>query len=422
MMKTFKLSAIALVMGLGAALSAPAMAQVAAVQCPGYEKGKTQLVGERTGKKVQRAFEAYNEDKVDEALEILYDIDPSDDFDKAYVGRFIGNLLAAREGDGMKALGYLKEAVQPKVLNDTEHAGTLKLIADLSMQEEKYLDAIEWYKKWMEFTCKEDATIYTRLAQAYYESKQLPKIIEPADKAIALNMAANKPDKNPYVLKLTSYYERKMYPETVKVAEELVTHFPETGRWWTQLGLFYMLVEDYKKALSTFELAYSQGFLEKANEIKNFSQLYATNGMPWRAAKVLEKHVESGLLEDNAEMMASIANAYHQAKNYKTAANFYGKAAAKSSDPDHYRKQGTLLLVAEDYKGAIKALQAALDRGAEDVGTIHFSLMEANFYAGNFKEAYRHVQEAKKDRAVRRNAVAWEPYIKEKAKNRGIQI
>lgn len=420
MKRTFKMSAVALVMGFGAVIAAPAaMAQSAAVVCPGYEKGKTTLVGERTGKKVQKAFEAYNEDRVDEALEILYDIDTSDEFDKSYVGRFIGNLLAAREGQGTKALGYLTDSVQPKVLNDTEHAQTLKLIGDLSMQENKYNDAVKWYKEWMDFTCKEDPDVYTRMAQAYYESKQLDKMVEPADKAIALY---EKPNKNPYVLKLTSYYERKMYPETVAVAEELVSKFPENGRWWTQLGFFYMLVEDFKKGLSTFDLAYEQGFLKKANEIKTLAQLYATNGVPYKAAKLMEKYIDSGLLEDNADMLASVANSYHQAKNYDLAANYYGKAAAKSSDPEHYRKQGTLLLVAEDYDGAIRALNSALDRGAENPANIHFSLMEANFYKGDFKAAYEHVQEAKKDRSMRRNASAWEPYIKEKAKNRGINI
>ena len=50
MKRTFKMSAVALVLGAGAVLSAPAaLAQSAPVVCPGYEKGKTTLVGERTG-------------------------------------------------------------------------------------------------------------------------------------------------------------------------------------------------------------------------------------------------------------------------------------------------------------------------------------------------------------------------------------
>ena len=420
MKRKFKMSAVALVLGASAVLSAPAaLAQTAPIVCPGYEKDKTNLVGERTGKKVQKAFELYNEELVNEALDVLYEIDPSDDFDKAYVNRFIGNLLAAMEGQGGKAYTYLVKAVENKALNDLEHAQTLKLLGDLSMQEEKYNDAVNWYGQWMDFTCKEDADVYTRLTQAYYESKQLDKMIEPADKAIALY---EKPNKNPYVLKLTSYYERKMYKETVEVAEELVRNFPEEPRWWTQLGMFYLQVEEYKKALSIFELADMQGFLEKESEVKALSQLYQSNGMPYRGAKTLEKFIKAGVLEEDAEMTASIANAYHSAKEFKTAAKLYGKAAVASSDPEYFRKQGTLLLVAEDYKGAVKALEKALERGIEDPEKIHFTLMEANFYAGDYRAAYAHVREARKDRSLRRNADAWEPYIKEKAKNRGIKL
>ena len=427
MKKSFKMSALALVLGTGtlfASTSVLAQQQQAQkptgpVVCPGYEKGKTKLVGERVGKKVQAAYEAYGEDRIDEALEIMMDLDPSDEFDKSYVNRFIGNLLAGKEGEGTRALGYLKSSVEPKILNDLEHSQTLKLLGDLSMQEEKYTEALDWYGKWMDFTCKENPDVYTRMTQAYYETKQLDKMVDPADKAIALY---EEPNKNPYVLKLTSYYERKMYPETVSVAEDLVSLFPEESRWWTQLGFFYMLVEDFKKALSTFEIAYGAGYLKKENEIKTLSQLYGTNGIPYKAAKILEKFIDSGLLKGDADMLAALANSFHQAKNYETAANYYGKAAEKSSDPEHYRKQGTLLMVAEDYKGAIAALTKALDRGADDEAKIHFSLMEANFYSGNFKKAYEHVQKAKQDRALRRNASAWEPYIKEKAKNRGISI
>ncbi len=420
MKRSFKMSAVALVLGAGAVLSAPAaLAQTSPVVCPGYEKGKTTLVGERTGKKVQKAFEFYNEDLVDEALNVLYEINPSDDFDKAYVNRFIGNLLAAQEGQGGKAYSYLVDSVKNKVLNDLEHAQTLKLLGDLSMQEEKYNDAVKWYNQWMDFTCKEDADVYTRLTQAYYESKQLDKMIEPADRAIALY---EEPNKNPYVLKLTSYYERKMYDQAVLVAEELVRNFPEEPRWWSQLGMFYLQVEKYEKALSAFELADMQGFLKKESEAKALAQLYQSNGMPYRGAKTLEKFIKAGVLKEDAELTASIANAYHAAKEFKTAAKLYAKAAAETSDPELYRKQGTLLLIAEDYKGAVKALENALERGIDNPEKVHFTLMEANFYAGDYRAAYKHVQEAKKDRALRRNAAAWEPYIKEKAKNRGINI
>ena len=396
-----------------------AMAQSLAVACPGYKQSPTKIPGQRVGKKVQRAFEAYNSDQVDEAIEILKEIESSDEFDQAYVYRFLGNLLAAKDGQGKNSLSYLLKTVEKKVLNDNEHASTLRLVGDLNMQEKQYAQAIKWYNEWMKFTCKEDADIYTRQAQAFYETKQLAKMIAPADKAIALY---DKPNKNPYVLKMTSYYERKMYPQTIKVAEDLVKLFPDTKQWWTQLGFFYMLVEDYKKALQTFELAYVQGYLEKASEIKALVQLYATNEIPHKSAVMHEKYMKSGLLKKDATNLSAIANSFHRAKEHIKAASYYGQAAALSSDPEHFRKQGTLLLGAEKYSQALKALQKALDNGSKKKGSVHMAMMEAYFYQGKFKQAYKHIKEAKKDKSTSRNATAWEPYIKEKAKNRGIKI
>ena len=80
------------------------------------------------------------------------------------------------------------------------------------------------------------------------------------------------------------------------------------------------------------------------------------------------------------------------------------------------------MLSAEKYKDALKALQTALDEGADNKGRIHMAMMEANFYSGDFRNAYTHVQEAEKDPSTARSARSWKPYIKEKAKNRGINI
>ncbi|BDX05742.1 hypothetical protein MACH26_12630 [Planctobacterium marinum] len=414
-LKLFGLS----VLSVGLLASGTASAQTPPVLCPDYKRGPTKIPGQRVGKRVQKAFEAYSAELLDEAIEILKEIEADDSFDRAYVDRFLGNLLASQEGKASEALNYLLRSVKDKELNDNEHAQTLRLVGDLNMMERNFDQAVEYYNKWMDYTCKEDADVYTRLAQAFYETKQLPKMIAPADKAIAMY---DKPNKNPYVLKLTSYYERKMYKETIEVAETLVKLFPENKQWWTQLGFFYMLVEDFSKALQTFELAYTQGYLQKASEIRALAQLYGSLEIPYKSAVIQEKYLKSGLLEADEDTLSRLANAWHRAKDYIKAADYYGQAAAISNDAEHYRKQGTLLLSAEKYKEAIVALKKSLDAGSDKEGSIQMALMEANFYQGKFKEAYVHIKEAIKDKSVARNAKAWEPYIKEKAKNRGITI
>lgn len=408
------------VISVAAVIPTSVYAQVAApIACADYKRGPTNIPGQKVGKKVGKALEAYNNDLIDEALEILYEIDTSNTFDRAFTDRFIGNLLATQNGQAKKSIEYLQRAVAPSKLNDSEQVGTIKLIADLSLQEEQYDSAIKYYQDWMNVTCKEDFDVYFRMANAYYQTQRFAEIIMPINKAIAL---AEKPNKTAYALKMTSYYNRKMYKETIEVQEETVRIFPDDKGQWTQLGFFYMLVEDHKKALSTFEMAYNQGFLTKAAEIKALSQLYSMNDIPVKAAQILEKHIKSGLVDKDERMLTSVASSYQQAKEFKEAADFYGQSALLGSDPDLYQKQGMVYYALERYSDAIVALQKALDGGSDKVGAIHLAMMQANFDKGDFRSAYKHVQEAKKDRSTARNARSWEPYIKEKAKNRNIKL
>ena len=408
------------VISVAAVIPTSVYAQVAApIACADYKRGPTNIPGQKVGKKVGKALEAYNNDLIDEALEILYEIDTSNTFDRAFTDRFIGNLLATQNGQAKKSIEYLQRAVAPSKLNDSEQVGTIKLIADLSLQEEQYDSAIKYYQDWMNVTCKEDFDVYFRMANAYYQTQRFAEIIMPINKAIAL---AEKPNKTAYALKMTSYYNRKMYKETIEVQEETVKIFPDDKGQWTQLGFFYMLVEDHKKALSTFEMAYNQGFLTKAAEIKALSQLYSMNDIPVKAAQILEKHIKSGLVDKDERMLTSVASSYQQAKEFKEAADFYGQSALLGSDPDLYQKQGMVYYALERYSDAIVALQKALDGGSDKVGAIHLAMMQANFDKGDFRSAYKHVQEAKKDRSTARNARSWEPYIKEKAKNRNIKL
>lgn len=420
MNKHLKHLCVVSVMSVAAIIPTTVFAQVSApIVCADYKRGPTNIPGQKVGKKVGKALEAYNNDLIDEALNILYEIDTSDTFDRAFTDRFIGNLLATQTGKAKQSIEYLQKAVAPNKLNDVEQVGTIKLIADLSLQEEQYDNAIKSYKQWLKVTCKEDFDTYFRMANAYYQTQKYAEIIAPINKAISL---ADKPNKTAYALKMTSYYNRKMYKETIEVQEESVRVFPDDGSQWTQLGFFYLLVEDNKKALSTFEIAYNQGFVTKAAEIKALSQLYSMNDIPVKAAQILEKHIKSGLIKKEERMLTSVASSYSQAKEFKEAADYYGQSALLASDPDLYQKQGTVYYALEKYSDAVVAFQKALDGGSDKKGPIHLAMMQAHFDKGDFKSAYKHVLEAKKDKATARNARSWEPYIKEKAKNRGIRL
>ncbi|MEM0911628.1 MAG: tetratricopeptide repeat protein [Pseudomonadota bacterium] len=413
-----KLLCVACAVGF-AVTATPVYSQELPIACPGYKKGKTKLIGERAGKKLTSAFDAYNEDRIADAIQLLREIKVKDPFDQATVDKFLGQLLVSEDGKEEEAYNKLLNAVNANVLNDKDQVQLMLLVGDLSMQLEKYPAALKWYDAWMEKTCKEDAKTYVKIAKAHTELKAYDKVIAPSDKAIALS---EKPDKNPHVLKLNAYIETKKFPEAVKVAETLVSVFPAEKAWWSQLGMMYMMVENYPKALQTFGVAYRQGYLSKKSEIRALYQLYAQSDAPINAARIFKKYLEEGLFERDETQLAELANVYHQAQEFESAAEYYGAAAELDPDPDYYRRKGNLLLNAEDYKGAIVALTEALERNVKDPEKVHFSLMQANYYSGDFRKAHEHAVASRDDASLRRNASAWIQIIKNKAKNRGITI
>ena len=381
---------------------------------------KTQLVGPTVGKKVAKAFEAYSADDIPGALAILLDIDASKKYDKAYVSRFIAIMYAQMGNEEAKAIQYLKAAVEPDILNEGDQDQSLKLLADLQMQTKSYEEALVNYKAWMDFTGKSDGDTWTKIANAHYALKQLDKMIVPANNAIAAY--GDKQNKNPYILKVTSYYESKKFKDAVKTLETVIQIFPEDKTWWTQLGMFYLLIEDYKKGLATLDLAYKQGFLDKESEIKTLASLYSQNQVPYKAAVLLEKYIDSGLVKRDDKNLSSLANAWHASQYIDKAAKYYGELAKMTNSAKHYSKQGMLLKQDEQFKAAIVALNKALDLGAKNKGRLQMSIAESHFYLEEYKQAYKAINLAMKDPKTKRSAKGWVDFIKDTAIRKKVSI
>ena len=411
-MRTVNKIATAILLSLcGTSLVVSPVAMAKKGDCP-IDNRKSQAVGERSAKKVQRSFKAYTDGNLDEAIAILLEASPRAKFDKAYVARMLGNFYAEK-GDMKKATKHLKTAVDSNILGGVDHAGTIRLYADLLLQEKQFTEAIPYYYEWMKFTCKQEAIVYRRIGIAYTEQKNWNKVIEVANQGIAISA---KPDKGLYQMKLTAYFSLKQNRNAVKVLETMVPLFPEDGRLWVQLAQFYLLTEDYTKSLATFDLAYKNGFLDTAGNITRLAQLLAQQGVPYQAANIFEKNINSGLIEKDAKNLKSLASFYHQAKNLDKAANYYGQAAELSHDGELYLKQGRLLSVEREYTAAIPVFKKALSVGIKNSGEAQFELALAYLGLKKYKSAYKYANLAIKDKKTERNAKSYVSYIKEKAR------
>ncbi|MGI2175737.1 tetratricopeptide repeat protein [Shewanella ulleungensis] len=413
-----KVTSIATALLLSVCTSAMLSSSALAAEKCEIDKRQSRAVGESAAKKVQKSFEAYTEGNLDQAISILLEANAKNDFDKAYVDRMLGNFYAEK-GQMGTAIKYLKTAVDADILGGTDHAATMRLYADLLLQEKKFKEAIPYYYKWMDFTCKADAQMYRRIGIAYTELKDWNKVLQVADKGLSL---AETPDKGLYQMKLTAYFNQKKYKDAVKVLEVMVPLFQEDKRLWVQLAQFYLMTEDYDKSLATYDLAYKNGFLETDGNITRLAQLLAQKGSPYKAATIFEKHMKSGLIAENEKSLSTLAGFYHNAKELKEAANYYGKAAAISGKGDLFLKQGRILALDQKFNDAIPVLKKALDAGIDNPGEAQFELALAYLSLKKYKSAYNRAVLAANDKKTERSARSYISYIKEKARIHNVTL
>jgi tetratricopeptide (TPR) repeat protein len=414
-----KFAAILLTSALGlSAVSLPSEAYAT-----DNSKRKTYTLSERVGKKVSKIYDLYAAEQIDEALVLALEIKPKKPYDKAYMAKFLGSIYAGQKGKALESIKYMQIAVDADILSTNEHGNAIRTLADLQVQEQLYAKAIKNYKLWIEFTGKQDPKVYVRIGVAYMSLKQYDNVIAPADKAIALQK--DSPEESPFRLKLGAYYESKKPKKAIGVLEVMVGLFPKEAKNWSSLGQFYMLDEQYDKALETMHIAYINGFLTKKSQILVLAQLYTNNRIPYRAAVILEKHVKSGLIERDERMLKQIASSWHQAKALNKAMKYYGEAAAIENNGELYYKQGTLAFQLEKNKSAIKALKLALqDKSLRRHDNALFTLAQAYFYNGQYKTALKTMKSAEnaKSNSVAKNATVWIKYIKDTAQRRNITI
>jgi tetratricopeptide (TPR) repeat protein len=378
---------------------------------------RSQAVSERTGRAVTQAFELYQEDQVREALVILEGARTSSDFDRAFVDRYIGQMNIGI--DDAKALDYLKRAAAPDILSFADQSQLLEIIAQLYLNSEQYQRSIDAYQAWMHFTGEEKHDVYYRIAAAYQQLNQFDRVLEPINKAIALS---SEPREGYYTLKFASLYEGQQIPQAVAVLEEMVQIFPASAQWWFYLGNTYQMQEQFEKALSALRVANLLGYLETQAHYQTLGQMYANNDMPFKAADTFDKQIKAGVINESRQLLLATASNYQAAREYAKAAEFYGKLGQKENDAEAYRRQGEAYLSIQRYRDAVTAFNKALELNVDNAGRVHMSLVSAHFYQEQYPQALAAVTQARRDTSLSRQARSWENYIREKAKQKGVNL
>ncbi len=311
-----------------------------------------------------------------------------------------------------KALRAYEEVVAQPDIPLAMEINTRYTIAQLYFVQEQWQKGIDALLQWFAMTDTPNANAYVLLAQGYYQTKDYNKALTNVEKAISMYKEKDKlPKEQWYNLARFLYFEKGDIKSTVRVLEELLTHYPKK-QYWVQLSHMYGEQKKDKEQLAAMETAYVQGMLDKGTEQVTMAYLFLNGEVPYKAAKVMDKGLQDGSIEDKSKNWEVAGNAWRQAQEVNKAIPAMEKAAAKAETGELYARLGTIYLDGDQNEKAITAINRGLSKGGvKRPDTARLILGMAYFNTKQYEKARGAFQAAARDERSAKYASQWIKYM-----------
>lgn len=285
-------------------------------------------------------------------------------------------------------------------------------IAQLYFVQEDWKKGIDALLKWFDMTETPNAQAYVLLGQGYYQVKDYDKALFNVEKAISMyNEKGKIPKEQWYNLARFLYFEKNDINKTVDVLEILLTHYPKK-QYWVQVSHMYGEQKKESEQLSAMETAYVQGMLDKGTEQVTMSYLYLNGDVPYKAAKVMDKGLKDGSIEDKSKNWEIAGSAWRQAQEVEKAIPAMEKAASKSDTGELYARLGNIYLDGDQHKQAVTAINKGLSRGGvKRPDTARLVLGMAYFNLKEYSKAREAFDSAARDERSVKYAKQWIKYM-----------
>ncbi len=317
------------------------------------------------------------------------------------------------------AIRSYEEVLKQPELPEALQQSTLKTLAQLEFTIENYQKALETIKRLMAVVDEPAADVYMLLGQAYFQMENYEEAIPPIKTAIKMYHDQGRvPRENWLLLLRVAYWELKDFPNMLIVLQELIEAYPKDSYILTLAGV-YSELGDTKKQLALTESLYEAGYIEGKSHAVNLANLYLLHGIPYKAAKVLEKEMAAGNVESNVRNLRLLSQAWYQAREDKKAIPPLKLAAETGEDAELYIRLAQSYINLENWTEAAAAAKKGLAMGKlkrKDTANIMYGM--ALFNQKKLEQARRAFQAASKDKRSKRAAGQWIKYVDSEIRRR----
>lgn len=381
------------------------------------ETRKTPALRNKVYEKLAEAQAFAEEKQLGEAAEVLDGMIASggknelNSYELANVYNLYAFIHYSREDYNSALQAYENVIRQPDIPLAME-INTRYTVAQLYFVQERWQDGINALQRWFEMTDSPNANAYMLLAQGYYQLKNYDRALRNVEIAIDLFEQKGKiPKEQWYNLARFLYMEGNQYDDAMAVLEDLLLYYPKK-QYWVQLGYLYSEKRNEGRQLAAMETAYDQDMLEKDGEYRNLASLFLSQGVPYKAGKVLREGFEEDIVEDTSKNWELLAGSWRQAQEIEWAIPAMETAAAKADSGDLYARLGSIYLDGDQFDKAIEAISKGLERGGvKRPDNARLVLGMAYFNTNQYEKARNAFRAAGRDERSEKYARQWIQYM-----------
>jgi tetratricopeptide (TPR) repeat protein len=313
---------------------------------------------------------------------------------------------------------YAQVLAQPD-LPEALQQSTLKTMAQLYFTIENYKMALETVERLMAAIDEPAADVFMLKGQALFQMNNFEGAIPPILTAINMYKGQGRvPRENWLLLLRVCYWELKDYPNMLVVLEELVEAYPKDTYVLTLAGV-YSELGDTKKQLALTEALYEKGYIDGKTHAVNLANLYMLHGLPYKAAKVLEKEMAADNVESDVRNLRLLSQAWYSAREDLKAIPPLKQAAAMGDDGELYIRLAQSYINLEKWSDAANSAKTGLASGnlkRKDTANIMYGM--ALFNQKKLEQARRAFQAASSDKRSQRAAGQWIKYVDSEIRRR----
>lgn len=359
----------------------------------------------KTAERVSAALELLEEERYEEARKKILRVSMrrANPHERALVHRVLA-FIAVGEEDYETAVAEFQQVLEQQAMRLSDESGIRFNIVQLNAVQQKWEAVLAALEEWFRYETEPNPLAYYLQAMAYYQLEQPEKAIEPARAAVE---ATDSPREPWLQLQGALYMIMEDYRSATPVLEQLVTRFPKK-EYWVRLSLIFGTLENYHESLAVQQLAYAQGLLTQDKEIRRLVRTYLYQGLPYQAALVLEKGLDDGAVEAEADAYEILANSWIAARDYDRSLAPLQKAAALADDGEIFVRLGQVHIRREEFQEAVSQLQKGLEKGGLDDEGQALLLVGVAYYSDDQPGTARlWFQRAMKHDASRSQAAVW---------------